>query len=195
LLHKPEESHKKSNHKSSITFLLLGISAYVGLEASATGWIPSYLLSKGWSTSKASLGLSVFFISLLAIRLVLLKYIHKLNFGLVTLISVACLVPALFLLYATDLYWLAIIFLGASGGPVFSMAFAWVVKISPGNARITGFIFFSSISGSMIFPYLIGVYMNKLGAEFAPLLMMIPSGLALVFFLAGYRSTIQQLSN
>ena len=27
LLHKPEESHKKSNHKSSITFLLLGISA------------------------------------------------------------------------------------------------------------------------------------------------------------------------
>jgi fucose permease len=195
LLHKPEESHKKSNHKSSITFLLLGISAYVGLEASATGWIPSYLLSKGWSTSKASLGLSVFFISLLAIRLVLLKYIHKLNFGLVTLISVACLVPALLLLYATDLYWLAIIFLGASGGPVFSMAFAWVVKISPGNARITGFIFFSSISGSMIFPYLIGVYMNKLGAEFAPLLMMIPSGLALVFFLAGYRSTIQQLSN
>ena len=35
-------------------FLLLGISAYVGLEASATGWIPSYLLAKGWSTSKAS---------------------------------------------------------------------------------------------------------------------------------------------
>jgi predicted Na+-dependent transporter len=47
----------------------------------------------------------------------------------------------------------------------------------------------------MIFPYLIGVYMNKLGAEFAPLLMMIPSGLALIFFLMGYRSTIQQLAN
>ena len=195
LVHKPEETHKKSNHKSSIVLLLLGISAYVGLESSAIGWIPSYLLAKGWSTSKASFGLSVFFISLLAIRLIILKYIDRLNFGLVTLLSVLCLIPALFLLYATDLYWLAIVLLGMSGGPVFSMAFAWVVKISPGNARITGFIFFSSISGSMIFPYLIGLYMNKLGAEFAPLLMMIPSGLALVFFLVGYRSTIQQLTN
>jgi fucose permease len=195
LVHKPEESHKKSNHNSSIVLLLLGISTYVGLESAATGWIPTYLLAKGWSTSKASLGLSVFFISLLAIRLFILKYIDKLNFGIVTLLSVLCLIPALFLLYATDLYWLAIILLGISCGPVFSMAFAWVVKISPGNARITGFIFFSSISGAMIFPYLIGNYMNKLGAEYAPLLMMIPSGLALFFFLLGYRTTIQKLTS
>jgi fucose permease len=68
------------------------------------------------------------------------------------------------------------------------MAFAWVVKISPGNARITGFIFFSSISGSMIFPYLIGSYMNSLGTSFAPLLMMVPAILALLFFTFGYRS-------
>ena len=195
LVHKPEESHKKSNHNSSIVLLLLGISTYVGLESAATGWIPTYLLAKGWSTSKASLGLSVFFISLLAIRLIILKYIDKLNFGVVTLLSVLCLIPALFLLYATDLYWLAIVLLGISCGPVFSMAFAWVVKISPGNARITGFIFFSSISGAMIFPYLIGNFMNKLGAEYAPLLMMIPSGLALFFFLLGYRTTIQKLTS
>ncbi|MFM1986547.1 MAG: hypothetical protein RIS18_764 [Actinomycetota bacterium] len=195
LVHKPEHAHKGANHNFSIAFLLLGISTYVGLESAATGWIPTYLLDRGWSTSKSSLGLSVFFVILLLVRLVILKYINKINFGFLALVSVICLIPALFLLYATTFYWLAIVLLAMACSPVFPMAFAWVVKISPGHARITGFIFFSSISGSMIFPYLIGIYMNKLGAEYAPLLMMVPSGLALIFFLVGYRSTIQQLSN
>jgi len=190
LVHKPEHEHKKANHNFSIALLLLGISTYVGLESAATGWIPTYLLDKGWSTSESSLGLSVFFVVLLIVRLIILKFIHNINFGLLVVVSTLLLVPALFLLYATSFYILAIILLAIFCAPVFPMAFAWVVKISPGNARITGFIFFSSISGSMIFPYLIGNYMNSLGTSFAPLLMMVPSILALIFFSFGYRSIV-----
>lgn len=188
LVHKPEHEHKKTNHNFSIALLLLGVSTYVGLESAATGWIPTYLLDKGWSTSESSLGLSVFFVVLLIVRLIILKFIHNINFGLLVVISTLLLVPALYLLYATNFYLLAIILLAMFCAPVFPMAFAWVVKISPGNARITGFIFFSSISGSMIFPYLIGNYMNSLGTNFAPLLMMVPAILALFFFSVGYRS-------
>ena len=168
--------------------MLLGISTYVGLESAATGWIPTYLLDKGWSTSQSSLGLSVFFVVLLIVRLIILKFIHNINFGLLVVFSTLLLVPALYLLYATNFYIVAIILLATFCAPVFPMAFAWVVKISPGNARITGFIFFSSISGSMIFPYLIGNYMNSIGTNFAPLLMMVPAILALIFFSFGYRS-------
>ena len=188
LVHKPEHEHKKANHNVSIALLLLGISTYVGLESAATGWIPTYLLDKGLTTSESSLGLSLFFVVLLAVRLIILKFIHNINFGLLVVLSTALLIPALYLLFATNLYYLAIILLAMFCAPVFPMAFAWVVKISPGNARITGFIFFSSISGSMIFPYLIGNYMNSLGTSFAPLLMMIPAIFALIFFTLGYRS-------
>ncbi len=188
LVHKPEHEHKKANHNFSIALLLLGISTYVGLESAATGWIPTYLLDKGWTTSQSSLGLSVFFVVLLIVRLIILKFIHNINFGLLAVFSTLLLVPSLYLLFATDLYLVAIILLAVFCAPVFPMAFAWVVKISPGNARITGFIFFSSISGSMIFPYLIGNYMNSIGTRFAPLLMMVPATLALLFFSFGYRS-------
>lgn len=194
IAHKPELTERAGNHKSSIVLLLLGITTYVGLETAASGWIPTYLMDKGWSTSKSSLGVSVFFAVLLLVRLVILKYIDRINFGVLTLVSVFCFIPTLFLLYATNFYWTAIILLGIACAPVFPMAFAWVVKISPGNARIAGLVFFASISGSMIFPYLIGSYMNIVGVEFAPLLMMIPAGLCLIFFSLGYRSSIQQLA-
>jgi len=193
LFHKPESEHKGQNHNLTIVLLLLGISTYVGVESALTGWIPTFLQDKGWSSSKASFGLSVFFLVILVVRLFVLKYLHKLNFGLLTIISVICLIPALFLMYTSSLYWVAIVLLGTACSPIFPMAFAWVIDISPGNARITGFIFFSSISGSMIFPYLIGSYMNQYGTQYAPLFMMVPSVLALLFFLSGYRTTIQKL--
>ena len=191
LVHKPDHEQKKSNHNLSIFFLLLGISTYVGLESAATGWIPTFLLDKGLNTAQASFGLSVFFVVLLIVRLIILKYIHNINFGLLVVISTLLLGPSLYLLYAFDWYLIAIILLAVFCAPVFPMAFAWVVKISPGNARISGFIFFSSISGSMIFPYLIGSYMNSLGANLAPLLMLVPALLALVFFGLGYRSLLR----
>lgn len=194
ITHQPERAQKSTNHKSSIILLLLGIATYVGLETAATGWIPTYLMAKGWSTSKASFGVSVFFIVLLLVRLVILKYIDRINFGILTLISVFCFVPTLFFLYATTFYWIAIILLAMACAPVFPMAFAWVVKISPGNAKITGLVFFSSISGSMISPYSVGIFMNNLGVEFAPLLMMVPAGLCLIFFLMGYRLSNRQLA-
>jgi fucose permease len=191
LTKKPDINQNNSNHNFSLVLLLLGIFTYVGVETAVTGWIPTYLLDKGWSTSKSSLAVSVFFMVLLLVRLFILKYIHKINFGLLTLISVICVIPALFFLYATTFYWLAIVLIAAACAPAFPMSFAWMVKISPGNARVIGLVFFATFSGSMIFPYLIGIFMNNFGTEFAPLFIMIPAGLSVVFFFIGYRSTIQ----
>lgn len=173
----------------TILFILLGLTTYVGAEISATGWIPTLLENQGYSSSAASLGTTVYFIFLFLGRLIFIRFIHRVNLRRLTLQSSYSMLPALLIFQLMEFKYLGIALLGLTSAVVFPTGMSWIIRLVPGNARIVGIIFTFSVTGALIFPSLTGLAISRLGSEYTPLILMVPTLASIVCFTIAVRTS------
>lgn len=173
----------------TILLILLGLTTYVGAEISATGWIPTMLEDQGYSSSGASLGTTIFFIFLFLGRLILIRFIHMVNLRRLTLQSAYSILPALLLFQLLEWHYLGIALLGLSCSVVFPTGMSWIIRLVPGNARIVGIIFAFSVTGALVFPSLTGLVISRVGSEYMPLVLMVPTIISIIFFTLAVRNS------
>ncbi len=178
----------------TILFILLGLTTYVGAEISATGWIPTMLEDKGYSTSAASLGTTTYFIFLFLGRLTLIRFIHAVNLRRLTLQSSYAVLPALLLFQLIEWHYLAIALLGLTCSIVFPVGMSWIIRLVPGNARIVGIIFAFSVTGGLIFPSITGLVISRVGSEYTPLVLMVPAIISILCFTIAVRTSREKFA-
>jgi fucose permease len=173
----------------TILFILIGLTTYVGTEISATGWIPTMLEDKEYSSSAASLGITIYFTFLFLGRLILIRFIHAVNLRRLTLQSAYSILPVLLLFQLIEWHYLSIALLGLTCSVVFPSGMSWIIRLAPGNARIVGIIFAFSVSGALIFPSLTGLAISKFGSEYTPLVLMVPAVISIISFTIAVRTS------
>ena len=188
LKHVPNPN-KNARQWVTILFILIGLTTYVGTEISATGWIPTMLEDKEYSSSGASLGITIFFIFLFLGRLILIRFIHAVNLRRLTLQSAYSILPVLLLFQLIEWHYFSIALLGLTCSVVFPAGMSWIIRLAPGNARIVGIIFAFSVSGALIFPSLTGLAISKVGSEYTPLVLMIPAVISIISFTIAVRTS------
>jgi fucose permease len=173
---------KPDGHKFGFAMLLIGLSAYVGVEVGASGWIPTYMIDKNYSVQMGATTLALFFVALAAGRIIILPLAKRFSPTEIVIASSALIILSVLFLIVADAPLIGFTILGFVCGPVFPTAMVWAVRINPGDPRVAGFMMFAAIVGATISPTLMGVLMNNYGTSIAPLLLLIPAIFSLIAY-------------
>ena len=195
-LKRDHSTAKPDGHKFVFSMLLMGIAFYVGVEVGASGWIPTYMIDKNYSTQVGATSLALFFLSLAAGRIVILPLAKKFSPTQIVLTSSILIILSLLFIVFTPYALIGFSFMGFVCGPVFPTAMVWAVRINPGDPRTAGFMMFAAIVGASISPSLMGVVMQRTGTEILAWLLMVPAILTLaVHALAAKQNITEHIEN
>jgi fucose permease len=179
-LKRDHSTAKPDGHKFVFAMLLIGIAFYVGVEVGASGWIPTYMIDKGYSPQIGATALALFFLSLAAGRIIILPLANKYSPTQIVLTSSILIILSLIFIGFTNIPLIGFSLMGFVCGPVFPTAMVWAVRINPGDPRTAGFMMFAAIAGASVSPSLMGIVMQRAGTEVLVWLLMVPAVVTLI---------------
>jgi MFS transporter, FHS family, glucose/mannose:H+ symporter len=164
---------------------MVGFALYVGMEAGIGGWMPSHLESIGMQSLAAATVTSGFWLALALGRLLAALVPARVPEG--AIVITGCTVAAIALLSALipAAAPFAFIVAGLAIAPIFPTGIVWLAKLTPGDARITSWLFPASMVGGAIIPGGIGAVIARFGIGVAPaVLSLVAVGCIASFSLA-----------
>ncbi|WP_409524837.1 MFS transporter [Nitrincola sp. MINF-07-Sa-05] len=175
------ESEDKPVDLPLFLILLLMFSIYVGIEMTYAGWISTYAVLEGLSSSDSAYLVSVFWFSLSIGRLLAIPLLRT---GRYMTILLGCFLLAVMMIIslikgALSLFWITLLF-GLSMSAIFPTLFTLGSLLLKLNGKLTGLIFLSCGVGAMVAPSLTGPLIDKFSAAAMPLLLL---GMLLVMLL------------
>ena len=183
---------KPEGHRFVFAMLLLGIAFYVGVEVGASGWIPTYIIDKGYSAQMGATALALFFLALAAGRIVVLPLAKKFSPSQIVLTSSVLIILSLLFIGSANFALLGFTLMGFVCGPVFPTAMVWAVRINPGDPRTSGFMMFAAIAGASVSPSLMGIVMQNTGTAIVAWLLMVPAVLTFIAYALAAKQNIAE---
>lgn len=176
----PREEESQNNEKTPIPIWLLVVFffLYGGSEVSLGGWIHTYGIKYNqMDPAKAAYLTSSFWGAFTLGRLFAVRLASK--FATIKLILIQLSGAAMFvlLLYLTPasefITWGCTILIGLCMSSVFPMALTYFKKFTAGSGQLTSWFWIGASSGSMILPWTIGQFFEKIGPEFFTLTIFV----------------------
>ncbi|MFK7844754.1 MAG: MFS transporter [Rhodothermales bacterium] len=169
----PQEEEKLSAEETpvSIWLLVAFFFLYGGSEVSLGGWIHTYGIKHNlMEPAKAAYLTSSFWGAFTLGRLFAIRLASK--FAAIKLILLQLSGAALFMLLLfsvpanESITWVCTIVTGLCMSSVFPMALTYFKKFTAGSGQLTSWFWIGASSGSMILPWTIGQFFEKIGPEF-----------------------------
>ncbi len=173
ILEKPTE--KNASFKDSISLLknknilllTLSILAIVGLDVGINTNIVSILQTKfQLSIEDASMGIKIYFLSLIFARFggaVILKKMNSLKFMLASLIIGLVSLIALYWVSDLNLALTLIVLIGFGTANVFPIIFSKAIELMPSRANEISGLMIMSVCGGALFPFIMGLVSDNFG--------------------------------
>lgn len=168
-----------------IGLLLVFFCLQIGAESTVMNWLYSFALGYGMSIEAAALINSAFWAAFSVSRLVAIWCFARFNIITITIITlITCIVitPLIPVLpFKQPALWFGAIGLGLAIGPIFPGVLAHTQRILGLSGKLTGWIVVSTAAGGMFWPWLVGQFFDKHGANVViwVLLPLFTTGLAL----------------
>ncbi len=191
-LKRDHSTAKPDGHKFGFTMMLLGLGFYVGVEVGTSGWIPTYMIDKGYSAQVGATVLALFFVALALGRILILPIAKMFTPTQLVITSSILIIFSVLFIALTPYTLIGFSLMGLVCGPIFPTAMVWAVRINPGDPRTAGFLMAAAIVGATISPTLIGVIMEKIGTGYFPWLILAPAIVSLFVYLLAAKQKIAE---